>query len=36
MMAAQIAECLDATLSSDTNIRVTAELKLAEYFVSPG
>lgn len=35
-MAAQIAECLAATLNSDTNTRVTAELKLAEYFASPG
>ncbi|TFK42052.1 armadillo-type protein [Crucibulum laeve] len=31
----QIAECLTATLSSDTTTRVSAELKLAEYFTSP-
>ncbi|KAF9011181.1 armadillo-type protein [Cyathus striatus] len=31
----QIAECLKATLSSNTNVRIAAELKLAEFFTSP-
>ncbi|KAF8899297.1 armadillo-type protein [Infundibulicybe gibba] len=31
----QIAECLSSTLSPNTNIRIAAELKLAEYLVSP-
>ncbi|KAG6810962.1 hypothetical protein H0H92_009610 [Tricholoma furcatifolium] len=35
-MASQIAECLAATLSPDQNTRTAAELKLAEYFASPG
>ncbi|KAF8079173.1 armadillo-type protein [Lyophyllum atratum] len=35
-MASQIAECLAATLSPDQNTRITAELKLAEFFTSPG
>ncbi|KAJ7597774.1 ARM repeat-containing protein [Mycena floridula] len=31
----QLAECLAATLSSENNTRITAELKLAEYFTVP-
>ncbi|KAF5384768.1 hypothetical protein D9615_001050 [Tricholomella constricta] len=34
-MASQIAECLAATLSPDQTTRITAELKLSEYFASP-
>jgi hypothetical protein len=35
-MASQITECLAATLSPDTNTRISAELRLAELFASPG
>ena len=35
-LTAQIAECLTLTLNPDTNTRIAAELKLAEYFASPG
>ncbi|EDR15931.1 uncharacterized protein LACBIDRAFT_242896 [Laccaria bicolor S238N-H82] len=34
-LTAQIAECLTLTLNPDTNTRIAAELKLAEYFASP-
>ncbi|KAM6498769.1 Armadillo-type fold, partial [Amanita muscaria] len=34
--AAEIAGCLAATLDSNPNTRITAELKLAEYFTKPG
>ena len=35
-MAAQIAEVLTATLNPEPNTRITAELRLAESFASPG
>ena len=34
--AQEIAACLAATLSSDNNTRIAAELKLAEYIALPG
>ena len=36
MSFTSIAECLASTLSSDTNTRVSAELKLSELLVFPG
>jgi len=36
MSVADVAQVLAATLSPDTNTRVSAELKLAEYFTYPG
>ena len=35
-LAAQIAESLAATLNLDPNVRIAAELRLAEYFTNPG
>ena len=35
-LASQIAESLAATLNSNPNVRIAAELRLAEYFTDPG
>ena len=36
MTTSEIAQCLTATLSPDPNTRISAELKLAEYFTQTG
>ena len=36
MATSEIAHCLTATLSPDPNTRISAELKLAEYFTQTG
>ena len=36
MATSEIAQCLTATLSPDPNTRISAELKLAEYFTQTG
>lgn len=36
MASSEIAQCLTATLSSDTNTRISAELKLSEILRAPG
>lgn len=36
MTTSDIAQCLSATLSPDPNTRISAELKLAEYFTETG
>jgi hypothetical protein len=36
MTTSDIAQCLTATLSPDPNTRISAELKLAEYFTETG
>lgn len=35
-MASEIAQYLQATLSSDPNVRISAELKLSELSAQPG
>lgn len=35
-MASEIAQYLQATLSSDPNVRISAELKLSELSAKPG
>ena len=36
MATSEIAQCLTATLNPDPNTRISAELKLAEYFTETG
>ena len=36
MATSEVAQCLTATLSPDPNTRISAELKLAEYFTQTG